>query len=64
MSIKRRNSANGDSRGSFIEDGVAMFVTRYHKDIGQTGKGKIIHRLMPRKVGELVLYYLWFAVPF
>jgi hypothetical protein len=25
------------------------------------GKGKVIYRYLPRKVGELVVYYLWFA---
>ncbi|CAN9206868.1 unnamed protein product [Alternaria alternata] len=43
VSIKYRNSANGDSRGIFIEDGAVVFVTKYHKNVGQTGKGKVIH---------------------
>jgi superfamily II DNA helicase RecQ len=64
VSIKHRNSANGDSRGIFIENGAVVFVTKYHKNIGQTGKGKVIHWYMPREVGELVVYYLWFASPF
>ncbi|KAL5371306.1 hypothetical protein DPSP01_014356 [Paraphaeosphaeria sporulosa] len=64
VSIKHRNSANGDSRGIFIEDGAVVFVTKYHKNVGQTGKGKVIHRYMPREVGELVVYYLWFVSPF
>ncbi|CAN9175108.1 unnamed protein product [Alternaria alternata] len=41
--IKYRNSANGDSRGIFIEDGAVVFVTKYHKNVGQTGKGKVIY---------------------
>ncbi|CAN9302546.1 unnamed protein product [Alternaria alternata] len=49
VSIKYRNSANGDSCGIFIEDGAVVFVTKYHKNVGQTGKGKVIYRYMPRE---------------
>jgi hypothetical protein len=61
VSIKYKNSANSDSRGIFIKDGAVVFVTKYHKNIGQTGKGKVIHQYVLREVGELVVYYLWFA---
>jgi superfamily II DNA/RNA helicase len=64
VTVKHSNSANGDSRGIFIEDGLVVFVTKYHKNVGQTGKGKVIHRYVPREVGELVVLYLWFAYPF
>jgi hypothetical protein len=64
VSIKYRNSANGSSRGVFIEDGLVAFVTRYHKNVRQTGNDKVIYRYVPREVGELVVYYLWFASPF
>jgi superfamily II DNA helicase RecQ len=64
VTVQYRNSANGDSRGIFIEDGLVVFVTKYHKNVGQTGKGKVVHRYMPREVGALVVYYLWFASPF
>jgi hypothetical protein len=64
VTVKYKNSANGDSRGAGIEDGAVRFTTSYHKNIGQTGKAKVIHRYLPREVGELVVYYLWFASPF
>jgi superfamily II DNA helicase RecQ len=64
ITIQFMNSANGDGRGVFIEDGLVVFVTAYHKNIGSTGKSKVIHRYLPREVGELVVYYLWFALPF
>ncbi|KAH7074972.1 hypothetical protein BKA63DRAFT_414993, partial [Paraphoma chrysanthemicola] len=38
VTVKHQNSANGDSRGIFIEDGAVVFVTKYHKNVGQTGK--------------------------
>ncbi|KAH6132289.1 hypothetical protein HBI68_255650 [Parastagonospora nodorum] len=64
VTIKYKNSANGDSRGIFIEDGAVVFVTKYHKNIAQTGQGKVVHRYMPREVGEFVVFYLWFIMPF
>ena len=64
VTVTYKNSANGDSRGTNIEDGAVRITTTYHKNIGQTGKGKVIHRYLPREVGELVVYYLWFASPF
>jgi superfamily II DNA helicase RecQ len=64
VTVTYKNSANGDSRGTNIEDGYVRVTTTYHKNIGQTGKSKVIHRYLPREVGELVVYYLWFASPF
>lgn len=64
VTIQYKNSANGESRGLFIEDGLVVYVTMYHKNIGTTGSAKVIHRYLPREVGELVVYYLWFALPF
>ena len=42
----------------FIEDGLMVYVTIYYKGIGASGKAKIIHRYLPREVGELFFYYL------
>ena len=64
VTVQYKNSANGDSRGIFVEDGLVVYVTAYHKNIGSTGKSKVIHRYVPREVGELVVFYLWFAHPF
>jgi superfamily II DNA helicase RecQ len=58
------NTANGESRGVFIEDGLLVLMGAYHKNIGASGKAKIIHRYMPKEVGELVVYYLWLVLPF
>ena len=64
VTVQYKNSVNGESRGVFIEDGLVVYVTMYHKNIGSTGKSKVIHRYLPREVGELVVYYLWFALLF
>jgi hypothetical protein len=29
-----------------------------------SGNVKIIHQYLPRKVGELVVYYMWLVLPF
>jgi len=64
VSVQAFNSANGESRGVFVEDGLMVYVTRYHKGVGMTGKSKVIHRYLPREVGELLMYYLWLVDPF
>jgi hypothetical protein len=64
VTVEYKNSVESELRGVFIKDGLMAFVTAYHKNIGATSKAKIIHRYLPREVGELVLYYLWLVVPF
>jgi hypothetical protein len=64
VTVKFKNSANGDSQGISIKDGAVRVTIKYYKNIRQTGKGKVIYRYLPREVGELVVYYLWFASPF
>jgi hypothetical protein len=41
--IKYKNSTNSNSCRIFIKDSAVVFVTKYHKNIRQTGKGKVIH---------------------
>ena len=48
----------------FIEDRMVVFVTRYHKGYEVNGDVKIIHRYLPREVGELVVWYLWLGLLF
>jgi hypothetical protein len=61
VTVTYKNSANGDSRGTNIKDSYVRVTTTYYKNIRQTGKSKVIYRYLPREVGELVVYYLWFA---
>jgi superfamily II DNA helicase RecQ len=58
------NQPNGQSRGIFVEDGLMVYVTLYHKGIGQTRQAKVVHRYLPQEVGELLFYYLWMVLPF
>jgi hypothetical protein len=64
LSVRHRNTVQGGFRNMFIEDGTVVFVVRYHKGYQMSGDVKIIHRYLPREVGELVVWYLWLALPF
>lgn len=64
LSIRHSNTVKGGHRNIFIEDGMVVFVTRYHKGYAVSGDVKIIHRYLPREVGELLVLYLWLVLPF
>ena len=64
LSVRHRNTVEGGHRNLFIEDGLVVFVTKYHKGFQMSGDVKIIHRYLPREVGELVVWYLWLVLPF
>lgn len=64
VTVQYKNGADGDVRGLFVEDGLAVFVTMYSKTMGMSAKAKVIHRYLPREVGELAVYYVWLAIPF
>jgi RecQ family ATP-dependent DNA helicase len=63
LSIRHSNTTEGEHRNIFIEDGLVVFATRYHKGYQMSGDVKIIHRYLPREVGELVVWYLWLVLP-
>jgi hypothetical protein len=58
VTVTYKNSANRDSQSTNIKDSYVRVTTTYYKNIKQTGKSKVIHRYLPRKVGKLVVYYL------
>jgi superfamily II DNA helicase RecQ len=64
LSIRHSNTVKGGHRNIFIEDGMVVFVTRYHKGYAVSGDVKIIHRYLPREVGELWVWYMWLVLPF
>ena len=64
LSIRYCNTVNGGRRNIMVEDGKVVFVTAYHKGYRIGGSTKIIHRYLPREVGELLMYYLWLVMPF
>lgn len=64
LSIQHSNTVNSKRRNIYIEDGMVTFVTAYHKGFHVSNDVKIIHRYMPREVGELVVWYMWLVLPF
>ena len=64
LSLRHCNTVNGHHRSIFIKGGLVSTVTAYHKGYNIIGSTKIIHRYLPREVSELVVYYLWFILPF
>lgn len=64
LTIRYRNTVNGGIRNIFLEGGFLMFVIGYHKGYARSNKLQVIHRFLPREVGELVVYYLWLVLPF
>ena len=64
VTVQYSNGVDGDVRGLFIDDGAVVFVTMCNKTMGMSAKAKVIHRYLPREVGELAVYYIWLAIPF
>jgi RecQ family ATP-dependent DNA helicase len=64
LSIRHENTPRGGHRNLFLEDGLVVYITQYHKGYSMSGDIKIIHRYLPREVGELLVYYLWLVLPF
>jgi superfamily II DNA helicase RecQ len=64
LGMRWKNTSQGGTRNIFIEDGLVAFVTGYHKGYRNSGNVKIIHRYLPREIGELLVYYLWLVLPF
>ena len=64
LGMRHSNTKQGGLRNIFIDRGMVAFVTTYHKNYQQTGKMKIIHRYLPREVGEILVRYLWLVLPF
>ena len=64
LSCRHRNTARGGARNIFVEQGLMVYVTRYHKGYAIQGDVKVIHRYLPREVGELLVYYIWLILPF
>jgi hypothetical protein len=65
LSIRHRNSYEGEQRGVYLDGGLVNLTTSYYK--GSTIEAKadvnIIQRYLPEGVGLLVVRYLWLVVP-
>ncbi len=63
LSIRHSSSGEGEGRNVFIEDSTVVMVTRYHKGYNISGDIKVIHRYLPRRVGALMVWYIWLVLP-
>jgi hypothetical protein len=63
FSVRHSNTIKGEYRNEFIEDQLVVYVTRYHKGYAVSGDVKVIHRYLPREVGELWVWYMWLVLP-
>ena len=54
LSMRRQNTSNAN-RNIFVEDRMMGFVSQYHKGFYASNDVKIVHRYVPREVGELVV---------
>jgi RecQ family ATP-dependent DNA helicase len=64
LGLRWKNTGNGGVRNVVLEGGLIGLVAQYHKGYRSSGNIKIIHRYLPREVGELLVYYLWLVLPF
>ena len=64
LGLRWKNTGQGGTRNIFIDNGLVVFVTGYHKGYRSSGNIKIIHRYLSREMSELLVYYLWIVLPF
>jgi hypothetical protein len=64
LGIWWENTEQGAVRNIFIKDGLVAFATTFHKGYHSSGNIKIIRRYLPRKIGGLLVCYLWLVRPF
>jgi len=62
--LRMVNTANGGLRNVLAHNGMICNVVSYTKNFRSSGKPKIIYRYLPPEVGELVIWYMWIALPF
>ena len=58
LSLQYINTETNRQRNIFIEDGIVTLVSAYHKGFYASNDIKVIHRYVPREVGELLVWYL------
>ncbi|KAJ5602286.1 hypothetical protein N7510_011820 [Penicillium lagena] len=64
LSLRHVNTVHGDYRGVFVENGLVGLVTAYHKGYHMIGSTSLIHRYLPERASEILIYYLWLVHPF
>ncbi|GJC88126.1 hypothetical protein ColLi_10964 [Colletotrichum liriopes] len=62
--IRHVNTINGGSGTSSHTTGQCASLQHTTRGSGAQGQAKVIHRYLPREVGELLVWYLWLVLPF
>jgi hypothetical protein len=55
LGIRFINIVNRGIRNILAYNRIICFIVLYHKGFRQTGEAKVIHRYLPREVGELLV---------
>ncbi|KAK3612844.1 hypothetical protein LTR22_028429, partial [Elasticomyces elasticus] len=56
ISIQHDNGPQAQSqRGVFIDNGMVVFVTNHHMGYKKGRRANIVHRYVPREIGEIVV---------
>lgn len=64
LGIRYANTGHGGVRNIFAHNGMICLVMSYHENTRSASEAKVIHRYLPREVGELLVWYLWLTLPF
>ncbi|KAK5189256.1 hypothetical protein LTR47_011254 [Exophiala xenobiotica] len=64
LTVQHRNSATVEGRGILHQRRHGSVYHGIPQRLRTQCKPKIIHRFVPREVGELVVYFLWLMQPF
>jgi hypothetical protein len=62
--VQYKNGLYNNICGLFINNSIIMFIITYNKIINITAQIKVIYRYLLRKMGELVVYYVWLMISF
>ncbi|KAK4074637.1 hypothetical protein Purlil1_12914 [Purpureocillium lilacinum] len=64
LGIRYVNTVHGGVRNILAHNGMICLVMSDHENTRSTSEARPIHRYLPREVGELLVWYLWLALPF
>jgi superfamily II DNA helicase RecQ len=64
LGMRYCNTSNGGFRNIVIYKGQVCYIAAYHKNYRSSEQIKLIHRYLPREMGELLVRYIWLVLPF
>ena len=64
LSLRYINTSYGGIRNIFIQHKMVCLLFLYHKGYNHSGQVKVVHRYLPRELGDLLVRYLAVVLPF